>query len=43
MVNDLKFFDGSVQSIDSILDELKNIFAAAFELGSRWLMEAASR
>ncbi|MCW8878830.1 MAG: ribonucleoside-diphosphate reductase subunit alpha, partial [Kangiellaceae bacterium] len=43
MVNDLKYFDGSVQNIDRIPDELKQIFTTAFELDSRWLVEAASR
>ena len=43
MVNDLKYFDGSVQSIDRIPDDLKEIYATAFEVDSRWLVEAASR
>ncbi len=43
MVNDLKYFDGSVQSIDRIPDELKQIYSTAFEIDSCWLVEAASR
>lgn len=43
MVNDLKYFDGSVQEIDRIPTELKDIYATAFEIDSRWLVEAASR
>jgi ribonucleoside-diphosphate reductase alpha chain len=43
MVNDLKYFDGSVQDIDRVPDELKEIYATAFEVDSRWLVEAASR
>ncbi len=43
MANDLKYFDGSVQSIDRIPDELKDIYATAFEVDPRWLVEAASR
>ncbi len=43
MVNDLKYFDGSVQAIDRISDELKNIYATAFEVDPRWLIEAAAR
>ncbi|TQV72279.1 ribonucleoside-diphosphate reductase subunit alpha [Aliikangiella marina] len=43
MVNDLKYFDGSVQQIDRIPDDLKALFATAFEIDSRWLVEAASR
>lgn len=43
MINDLKYFDGSVKSIDRIPDELKELYATAFELDPRWLIEAASR
>jgi len=43
MVNDLKYFDGSVQSIDRIPPELKQKYAGAFEIDPRWLVEAASR
>ena len=43
MANDLKYFDGSVQSIDRIPDELKTIYTTAFEVDPRWLIEAASR
>jgi len=43
MVNDLKYFDGSVQPIDRIPDELKALYATAFEVDARWLIEAGSR
>lgn len=43
MVNDLKYFDGSVQPIDRVPDELKRLYATAFEIDPRWLVEAASR
>jgi ribonucleoside-diphosphate reductase alpha chain len=43
MVNDLKYFDGSVGTIDRIPDDLKALYATAFEIGSSWLVEAASR
>ncbi len=43
MANDLKYYDGSVQHIDRLPDELKALYATAFELDSRWLVEAASR
>jgi ribonucleoside-diphosphate reductase alpha chain len=43
MVNDLKYYDGSVQSIDRVPDKLKAIYATAFEIDSRWLVEAGSR
>jgi len=43
MVNDLKYYDGSVQPISRIPDELKALYASAFEVDPRWLVEAASR
>ncbi|OOG25385.1 ribonucleoside-diphosphate reductase subunit alpha [Thioalkalivibrio denitrificans] len=43
MVNDLKYYDGSVQPIDRVPDDLKQLYATAFELDARWLVEAASR
>jgi len=43
MVNDLKYFDGSVQPIDRIPDDVKEIYATAFEIDARWLVEAAAR
>ena len=43
MVNDLKYYNGSVQSIERIPEELKQLYATAFELDPRWLVEAASR
>jgi ribonucleoside-diphosphate reductase alpha chain len=43
MVNDLKYFDGSVGAIDRIPDDLKALYATAFEIDSSWLIEAASR
>ncbi|HSR62574.1 MAG TPA: ribonucleoside-diphosphate reductase subunit alpha, partial [Gammaproteobacteria bacterium] len=43
MVNDLKYFDGSVQPVDRIPDDLKLLYASAFEIDPRWLVECASR
>ena len=43
MVNDLKYYDGSVLNIDRIPDELKDLYASAFEIDPRWLIEAAAR
>ncbi len=43
MVNDLKHFEGSVQKIVRIPEELKAIFATAFEVDTRWIVDAASR
>ncbi|GAB6067939.1 ribonucleoside-diphosphate reductase subunit alpha [Methylothermus subterraneus] len=43
MIADLKYYDGSVQRIDRIPDDLKALYATAFEIDPRWLVEAASR
>ncbi len=43
MVSDLKYFDGSVGSIDRVPDDLKLLYATAFEIDSVWLIEAAAR
>jgi ribonucleoside-diphosphate reductase alpha chain len=43
MINDLKYYDGSLQPIDRIPDELKAVYATAFEIDARWLVEAGSR
>ncbi|AUH51273.1 ribonucleoside-diphosphate reductase subunit alpha [Chromobacterium sp. ATCC 53434] len=43
MVADLKYFDGSLGQIDRVPAELKAIYATAFELDPKWLVEAASR
>ena len=43
MVNDLKYFNGSVQPINRIPADLKARYATAFEIEPMWLVEAASR
>ncbi len=43
MIADLKYFDGSIGQIDRIPDELKSLYATAFEIDSEWLVKAASR
>ncbi|MFI0459374.1 MAG: ribonucleoside-diphosphate reductase subunit alpha, partial [Candidatus Thiodiazotropha endolucinida] len=43
MINDLKYYDGSLQPIDRIPAELKAVYATAFEIDARWLVEAGSR
>ncbi|GAB4392360.1 MAG: ribonucleoside-diphosphate reductase subunit alpha [Gammaproteobacteria bacterium] len=43
MVNDLKYFDGSLQKINRIPDDIKRRFATAFEIEPKWLVEAGSR
>jgi ribonucleoside-diphosphate reductase alpha chain len=43
MISDLKYFDGSLGSIDRVPDDLKRLYATAFEIDSSWLVEAAAR
>jgi ribonucleoside-diphosphate reductase alpha chain len=43
MVMDLKHFDGSLQPIDRVPDEVKALYATAFEVAPVWLVEAAAR
>ena len=43
MVNDLKYFNGSVQPISRIPEHLKKRYATAFEIDPMWLVEAGSR
>lgn len=43
MVMDLKHFDGSLRMIDRVPDELKRLYATAFEVDAHWLIEAGAR
>jgi len=43
MVNDLKYYDGSLQPLDRVPSELRDLYSSAFEIDPRWLVEAASR
>ncbi|MBC9178119.1 ribonucleoside-diphosphate reductase subunit alpha [Pseudoroseomonas ludipueritiae] len=43
MVSDLKYYDGSLGPIDRIPDDLKALYATAFEVDPSWLVEAAAR
>ncbi|GAB2197679.1 ribonucleoside-diphosphate reductase subunit alpha [Sessilibacter sp. MAH4] len=43
MVNDLKYYEGSVQAIDRIPEDLKALYRNAFEVEPRWLVDSASR
>jgi ribonucleoside-diphosphate reductase alpha chain len=43
MVMDLKHFDGSLSPIDRVPGEIKALYATAFEVETRWLVEAAAR
>lgn len=43
MLSDIKYFDGSLSKIDRIPNDLKQLYATAFEIDPRWLVEAGSR
>ncbi len=43
MIADLKYFDGSLAKIDRIPSELRGLYATAFEVEPKWLIEAAAR
>ncbi len=43
MVSDLKHFDGSLRRVDRVPEDLKQLYATAFEVEPQWLVEAAAR
>ncbi len=43
MVADLKYYDGKVTSITRIPEDLKALYATAFEIDMTWLIRAAAR
>ncbi|HQD16758.1 MAG TPA: ribonucleoside-diphosphate reductase subunit alpha, partial [Ottowia sp.] len=43
MVMDLKHFDGSLRAIDRVPADIRRLYATAFEIEPRWLVEAAAR
>ena len=43
MVMDLKHFDGSLRPIDRVPQEVKSLYATAFEVETTWIIEAAAR
>ena len=43
MVMDLKHFDGSLRPIDRVPQDIKALYATAFEIETTWLVEAAAR
>lgn len=43
MVNDLKYYDGRLTDIARVPNDLKALYATAFEVEPRWLVDAASR
>jgi ribonucleoside-diphosphate reductase alpha chain len=43
MIDDLKYFDGSILEIERIPQELKDIYLTAFEIEPEWIIECGSR
>ena len=43
MIADLKYFDGSLAKIDRAPQEIRNLYATAFEVDSEWIVEAGAR
>ncbi|SDY56708.1 ribonucleoside-diphosphate reductase alpha chain [Nitrosomonas sp. Nm33] len=43
MIADLKYYDGAIGRIDRIPANIRNMYATAFEMDPRWLVEAAAR
>jgi ribonucleoside-diphosphate reductase alpha chain len=43
MIADLKYFDGSLSKIDRIPPDVRSLYATAFEIEPRWLVECAAR
>jgi ribonucleoside-diphosphate reductase alpha chain len=43
MIDDLKYFDGSIIEIERIPEDLKRLYPTAFEIEPEWLIECASR
>ena len=41
MINDLKYYEGSLAQIGRIPDEVKNLFMTAFEVEPRYIVESA--
>ena len=43
MINDLKYFEGSLSEISRIPDDIKKLFSTAFEVEPQYIVESASR
>jgi len=43
MIADLKYFDGNLARIDRVPSGLRQLYATAFEVEPKWLVEAAAR
>jgi ribonucleoside-diphosphate reductase alpha chain len=43
MIADLKYFDGAISKIDRIPENIRTLYATAFEMDPGWLIEAGAR
>ena len=43
MIADLKYFDGSLARIDRVPPDVRSLYATAFEMDAKWLVECAAR
>ncbi|MDB5806153.1 MAG: nrdA [Betaproteobacteria bacterium] len=43
MIADLKYFDGSLAKIDRVPPDIRHLYATAFEVEPKWIVEAAAR
>ncbi|MCK5719253.1 MAG: ribonucleoside-diphosphate reductase subunit alpha [Thiomargarita sp.] len=43
MLDDLKYYDGSIQEINRIPNKLKKLYKIAFEIEPKWLIKAAAK
>ena len=43
MISDLKYFDGSLAKIDRVPPDVRQLYATAFEVEPKWIVEAAAR
>jgi ribonucleoside-diphosphate reductase alpha chain len=43
MISDLKYFDGSLAKIDRVPQALRTLYATAFEVDAKWIVEAGAR
>ena len=43
MLDDLKYFDGSISEIERIPQEVRQVFLTSFEIDPEWMIECTSR
>jgi len=43
MLDDLKYYDGSLMEIERVPDDIKNLFLTCFDIDPQWVIECGSR